>query len=74
MAKNQTDKIVLMKIIKYTQQLKKAYDAVQNVPVSSLEDELYAYSIAQLITNLKNSYEMLKCEELQERYKLLRQP
>lgn len=74
MAKNETDKVVIMKIMKYIRQLKKAYEAIQDIPEESLEDELYAYSIAQLITNLKNSYEMLKCENLQDRYKLLRQP
>jgi hypothetical protein len=74
MAKNHTDKIVVIKIAKYVRQLREAHIIIKDIPADKLEDELYAYSVAQLITNLKSAYEMLKCEELQERYKLLRQP
>jgi len=69
-----TDKVVLTKIAKYIQQLRKAHNIIKDMTDEDLEDELYAYSVAQLITNLKSAYEMLKCEQLQERYKLLRQP
>lgn len=74
MAKNRTDTHVLLKISKYVKQLEKAHDKIKDIDVHEYEDELYAYAIAQLITNLKNAYEMFKSEALQERYKLLRQP
>ena len=74
MAKNSTDKIVVLKIKKFVNHLAMVYDAIKDKPAEELEDELLVYSAAQLITNLKESFDMIKCEEIQDRYKLLRNP
>ena len=72
--KNRTDKVLLLKIQRYLTHLAAVYDVIKDMSDVELEDELLAYSAAQLITNLKESYDMLESEEMHERYKLLRKP
>ena len=74
MKSQRTDEIILIKIKKYSSHLKNVYEKIRFLTEDELEDSLYAYSAAQLITNLKESYDMFTSEEMQERYKLLRQP
>jgi len=74
MAKNSTDKVVVLKIKKYVSHLGRVHEAIKDKSTDELEDDLLSYTAAQLITNLKETFDMIKSEEIQDRYKALRNP
>ena len=74
MAKHSTDKVVILKIRKYLSYLGQVYAVIKDLDTETLQDELLAYAAAQLITNLKECFDMIQSDDIQERYKLLRKP